>query len=37
VVELAAPFQPLPHTSEDVDILEITRTVRFINGGVESE
>jgi protein TonB len=37
VIELAAPFAPLPRTSEDIDILEITRTVRFINGNMESE
>jgi protein TonB len=37
VVNLASPFQPLPHTSEDIDILEITRTWDYKNGSVESE
>jgi protein TonB len=37
VVQLASPFAPLPKTSEDVDILEITRTWSFRNGGVSSE
>src|SRR4249919_421607 len=37
VVQLAGPFQPLPHTSEDIDILEITRTWDYKNGSVESE
>jgi protein TonB len=37
VVQLANPFPPLPHTSEDVDILEITRTWDFKNGSVESD
>ena len=37
VVQLASPFQPLPHTSEDIDILEITRTWDYKNGSVESE
>jgi protein TonB len=37
VVHLASPFNPLPHTSEDVDILEITRTWDYKNGSVESE
>lgn len=37
VVNLASPFAPLPKTSEDVDILEITRTWSFRNGGVSSQ
>jgi len=37
VVRLASPFAPLPHTSEDIDILEITRTWDYKNGSVESE
>lgn len=37
VVQLASPFAPLPKTSEDVDILEITRTWSFRNGGVSSD
>jgi protein TonB len=37
VVQLASPFQPLPRTSEDIDILEITRTWDYKNGSVESE
>ena len=37
VVQLASPFAPLPKTSEDIDILEITRTWDYKNGSVESE
>jgi protein TonB len=37
VVQLSSPFEPLPHTSEDIDILEITRTWDYKNGSVESE
>jgi protein TonB len=37
VVRLASPFEPLPRTSEDIDILEITRTWEYKNGSVESE
>jgi protein TonB len=37
VVQLANPFPPLPVTSEDVDILEITRTWDYRDGSVESE
>jgi protein TonB len=37
VVQLASPFEPLPKTKEDVDILEITRTWDYKNGNVESE
>jgi protein TonB len=37
VVQLASPFPPLPRTSEDIDILEVTRTWDYRNGSVESE
>jgi protein TonB len=37
VVQLASPFPSLPRTSEDIDILEITRTWDYRNGSVESE
>jgi periplasmic protein TonB len=37
IVRLASPYAPLPHTSEDIDILDITRTFDFRNGSVESE
>jgi protein TonB len=37
VVELASPFAPLPRTGEDIDLLEITRTIVFRDGGLESE
>ncbi|MEO8160452.1 MAG: energy transducer TonB [Arenimonas sp.] len=37
VVALANPFPGLPRTTEDVDILEITRTWDYRNGSVESE
>ncbi len=37
VVQLANPFPPLPRTSEDIDILEITRTWDYREGSVESE
>lgn len=37
VVRLASPFAPLPKTDEGIDILEITRTWSFRNGGVTSE
>jgi len=33
IVQLAAPFPPLPETSENVDILHVTRTWRFLPGG----
>jgi len=32
-VRLAAPFPELPHTKDDPDILNITRTFRFLPGG----
>jgi protein TonB len=34
IVQLAAPFQPLPETEERVDVLHITRTWQFLPGGV---
>lgn len=37
VVQLAAPFAPLPVTKEEIDILDITRTWEYKNGNVESE
>ena len=37
VVRLASPFAPLPKTDEGIDILEITRTWSFRNGGVTSQ
>jgi protein TonB len=37
IVRLASPYAPLPHTAEDIDILDITRTFDFKNGSVESE
>ncbi|RXR04334.1 energy transducer TonB [Pseudoxanthomonas composti] len=33
IVRLAAPFPPLPQTSEQVDILHVTRTWVFLPGG----
>jgi protein TonB len=33
IVQLAAPFQVLPETSERVDVLHITRTWQFLPGG----
>jgi len=33
VVELAQPFPPLPRTSDDIDILQVTRTWVFLPGG----
>ncbi len=33
IVRLAEPFPPLPETSENVDILHVTRTWRFLPGG----
>ena len=33
IVQLSAPFPPLPETSENVDILHVTRTWRFLPGG----
>lgn len=36
-VRLAEPFPPLPRTSEDVDVLHITRTFDYLNGTVATE
>ena len=33
IVQLSAPFEPLPKTQEDPDILHITRTWQFMPGG----
>ena len=33
IVNLSAPFAPLPKTSEDVDVLHVTRTWQFLPGG----
>ena len=33
IVKLSVPFPPLPKTSEDVDILHVTRTWQFLPGG----
>ena len=33
IVELGAPYAPLPHTSENIDVLHITRTWQFLPGG----
>ncbi|HVK52237.1 MAG TPA: energy transducer TonB [Pseudoxanthomonas sp.] len=33
IVKLSAPFPPLPETSEQVDILHVTRTWNFLPGG----
>ncbi|WP_240099868.1 energy transducer TonB [Thermomonas flagellata] len=33
IVQLAAPFEPLPKTREDPDVLHITRTWQFLPGG----
>lgn len=37
IVRLAEPFPPLPQTSENIDVLHITRTWQFQNGSVDSE
>ena len=37
IVHLAEPFPPLPKGKEDVDILDITRTFRFVDGSVDSD
>lgn len=37
IVRLAEPFPPLPETSEQVDVLHITRTWQFQNGSVLSD
>jgi protein TonB len=33
IVNLSTPFAPLPRTSEDVDVLHVTRTWQFLPGG----
>ncbi|KAF1709317.1 energy transducer TonB [Pseudoxanthomonas kalamensis DSM 18571] len=33
IVQLAQPFPPLPETSENIDILHVTRTWQFLPGG----
>ena len=33
IVQLSAPFEPLPKTQEDPDILHVTRTWQFMPGG----
>jgi protein TonB len=33
IVNLSTPFAPLPKTSEDVDVLHVTRTWQFLPGG----
>jgi protein TonB len=33
IIELAAPFPPLPKTDENVDVLHVTRTWQFLPGG----
>lgn len=33
IVNLSAPFAPLPRTPEDVDVLHVTRTWQFLPGG----
>jgi len=33
IVELGAPYAPLPHTSENIDVLHITRTWQFLPDG----
>lgn len=37
VVNLAAPFAPLPRTEENVDVLHITRTWQFMPGGLATQ
>jgi protein TonB len=37
VVNLAAPFAPLPRTEENVDVLHITRTWQFRPGGLATQ
>lgn len=34
IVELSAPFQPVPKSNEEIDILHITRTWQFVAGDV---
>ncbi len=33
IVRMAAPFAPIPHTRQKVDLLYITRTYQFLRGG----
>jgi len=33
IVQLAAPFPPLPDTSDNIDVLHVTRTWSFLPGG----
>ena len=33
IVQLSAPFEPLPKTREDPDVLHVTRTWQFLPGG----
>ena len=33
IVQLSSPFPPLPETAENVDVLHVTRTWRFLAGG----
>ena len=37
IVHLAEPFPPLPKGKDEVDILDITRTFRFVDGNVDSD
>ena len=37
IVHLAEPFPPLPKGKDEVDILDITRTFRFLDGNVDSD
>ena len=34
IVELSAPFQPVPKSNEEIDILHITRTWQFVAGDI---
>jgi len=34
IVQLAAPFTPIPHGQEEIDVLHITRTWQFVAGDV---
>lgn len=34
IVEMGAPFSPLPPSDEQIDVLHITRTVQFLSGSV---
>ena len=33
IVQLSAPYEPLPKTREDPDVLHVTRTWQFLPGG----